>query len=385
MKFTDIFIRRPVLAAVVSLLILIFGFRAIHDLPVRQFPKMKNTVITVTTSYPGADPELIQGFITTPIEKSISTANGIDYITSDSTGSTSTIKAYIKLNFDPNVAFTDIMSKVQAVQNDLPKEAENPVITKTTGGQFALMYIGFDSTKMSSKQITDYLTRVIQPKLESITGVSQAQILGGHVFAMRIWLNSTKMAAFNITAQQVSTALAQNNFQAAAGKTKGAYVAYELKANTDLHSVKAFKNIIVSQQNDQIVRLKDIATVELGSENYDSSVSFNGKKATFISIQATPTANPLTVITKVRAMLPKLKAEYPPTFHSTVVYDATIYIRASIHEVLKTIIEATLIVILVIFLFLGSFRSVLFLSSPSHFLLLALPLLCLHWVTPSTC
>jgi multidrug efflux pump len=359
MRFTDIFIKRPVLATVVSLLILLFGLRAIYSLPLRQYPQMQNTVITVATSYPGASSQLVQGFITTPLEKSIASAGGIDYISSTSDLGTSTIEVHIKLNYNPDTAFTDVMSKVQAVMNQLPKAAENPVITKSTGDQIALMYMSFNSDKMTPEQITDYISRVIQPKFETVSGVSQAQIMGGYVFAMRIWLNPKKMAAFNVNSTDIQNALSQNNFQAAAGKTKGVYVAYSIKANTDLTSAKQFRNIVVKSQNGQVVRLADVAKVQLGSDNYDSSVTFNGKKGTFVGITATPTANPLNVIAQIRKMMPRLQKQFPPTLKAHIVYDSTAYIRSAINEVLYTLIEATIIVIIVIFLFLGSIRSVM--------------------------
>jgi multidrug efflux pump len=359
MKFTDIFIRRPVLATVISLLILLFGLRAIMELPLRQFPKIENTVITVTTSYPGASAQLMQGFVTTPIEKSVASANGIDYLTSTSQQGLSTVKAYITLNFNPNEAFTNIMSKVESVTNQLPKASEQPVIDKSTGEQFDLMYIGFSSKDMTAEQITDYLTRVVQPQIETVPGVSEAQLLGPMTYAMRIWLNPEKMAAFHVTATDVTNALTQNNYQSAAGSTKGVYVAYPINAETDLHSAQEFKNIIVRSDNGQIIRLKDVAKVQLGSESYDATVSFNNKKATFIGIEATPTANPLTVIAHVRKLLPSMEKNFPPGLKADVVYDSTEYIRASIHEVISTIVEAGIIVILVIFLFLGSIRSVI--------------------------
>lgn len=358
MKFTDTFIQRPVLAMVVSLLIFLVGLRAIYDLQVRQYPYMSTTVITVTTSYPGADASLIQGFITTPIEKSIATAEGIDYITSSSTQGTSSISVYVKLNYDPNTAFTDVMAKVQQVMNQLPKAAQNPVIVKSTGSRTALMYIGFSSAEMSSEQITDYLTRVVQPKLETIEGVAEAQILGNHTFAMRIWLDAAKMAAFNVTSNDVDLALQANNFQSASGSTKGVLVAYNVNADTDLHDPKAFANMVVKQKDGAIVRLKDIANVELGSQDYDSSVIFNGQSAIFIGIQGTPTGNPLTTIEQVRSKLPDIEKSLPPSLKANIVYDSTKYISASIAEVMHTIAEATVIVIIVIFLFLGSIRSV---------------------------
>lgn len=360
MTFTDIFIKRPVLATVISLLILIFGLRAIYDLPVRQYPEVENTVITVTTAYPGASAGLIQGFITTPIQKSVASADGIDYLTSSSSQGVSTIEAHIKLNFDPDKAFTGIMSKVAAVSSQLPKAAEDPVIEKSTGSTVALMYISFSSDKMSPGQITDYISRVVQPKLETVGGVAEAQILGGNTFSMRIWLNPIKMAAFDVTPADVVNALQNNNFQSAAGTTKGEYVAFNINASTGLQNAKDFGNLIVkTSSTGAIVRLRDVSKVELGAQNYDSSVTFNGKKAVFIGITATPSANPLTVITQVRKELPGIEKQFPPSLKAKVVYDATDYIRASIYEVIQTIVEATIIVILVIFLFLGSIRSVI--------------------------
>lgn len=358
-RFTDIFIKRPVLASVISLLIFFLGLRAIFMLPVRQFPEVKNTVVTIQTVYPGANADIIQGFVTTPIEKSIASAEGVDYLTSSSTQGTSQIKAYIKLNFDPNVAFTDIMSKVAQVRNQLPKEVEDPVISKDTGSQVDLMYIGFNSSKMSAQQITDYINRVVQPKIETVSGVSHAKIYGGSTFAMRIWLDPKRMASLNLTPEEISQALLKKNFLSAAGYTKGYLVAYNIYANTDLKTEKEFGNIVVKSLNGSVVRLKDIAKVELGSDNYDSSVILNGKKAIFVGVSSTPTANPLTVIEKVRNLLPQIKKDFPPALQAKVVYDATKYISASIHEVIRTIFEATAIVVLVIFLFLGSVRSVL--------------------------
>lgn len=359
MKFTDIFIKRPVLATVISLLILIFGLRAIHDLPVREYPKVENTVITITTAYPGASAKLIQGFITTPIEKAIAGADGIDYITASSVQGSSTIQAHIILNYNPNDAFTSIMSKVAQVRNQLPQDAQEPVITKDTGSQIALMYVGFNSKSMSPEQITDYITRVVQPKIETVPGVAEAQILGGKTFAMRIWLNPEKMAALDVTAQDVANSLRSKNFQTAAGQTKGEYVAYDVNAQTDLHTAAQFKNIIIKSSGSSLVKLGEIAKVQLGSQDYNSSVTFNGEKAIFVAVSATPSANPLTVISNVKNTLPELAKAYPPSLHSKVVYDATNYIRASINEVIQTILEASIIVIAVIFLFLGSLRAVL--------------------------
>lgn len=358
MNFTDLFIKRPVLASVISLLLLLLGLRAIFSLQVREFPKLSNTLITVTTAYPGASPNVIQGFITSPLEKSIASADGIDYMTSESTQGLSTIKAYIKLNYDPNTAFTEIMSKTAEKRSDLPRESEDPVIQKSTGSQIALMYMGFNSNAITPGQIYDYLSRVVQPKLQTVEGVAKAEILGGNRFAMRVWLNPEKMAAYGVTANDVITALQQNNYQSAAGKTKGEFVTLNINAYTDLHSPQEFQQMVIKTTNNALIRLGDVAKIELGAESYDSSVIFNGKKAVFIGITATPTANPLSVITKINELFPKIKKDFPPSINGYVVYDATKYIRASIKEVIKTIIEATVIVVLVIFLFLGALRSV---------------------------
>lgn len=357
-KFTDIFICRPVLAIVVSLLILVLGLRGLQSLQVRQFPELTNTVITITTAYPGASAQLIEGFITSRIEQAISGADGVDYVTSNSVQGVSTITVNIRLGFDSNAAFTDVMSKVSAVQGDLPREAEQPVLTKTTGDQTDLMYIGYSSSSLSPEQITDYITRVVQPKLQTIPGVAQAEILGGKVFAMRIWLNPQRMAALNVSTIDVVQALQANNFQAAAGNIKGDYIQVPITALTDAQNTAVFEKLVVKSVNGTLIRLKDIANIQLGSEDYDSSVYFNGKKAIFIGIKASPTANPLTVINDVRADLPDLAKVYPPALQSKIVYDATDYIRSSMKEVIVTIFEATAIVVLVIFFSLGSLRSV---------------------------
>ncbi|EHL31042.1 efflux RND transporter permease subunit [Legionella drancourtii] len=359
MKFTDLFIKRPVLAMVISLLIFLFGINAIYNMQIRQYPRMDNTVITIMTGYPGADADLIAGFITSPLENAVASAEGIDYMTSSSTQGLSTITLNIKLNFDPQVAFTDVTSKVQQTINQLPKEAQQPVVLKTSDSSTALMYISLDSTEMTPQQITDYATRVVQPQLQTVDGVAKAEILGGSTYSMRIFLNPIKMAALNVAPADVSAVLAKNNFLTAAGNTKSEYVAISITAKTDLNDATQFSNLIVKSDKGSIVRLHDIAKIELGSQNYDSSVTFNGKKAVFISITPTPTANPLTVISDTRKLLPSIIKEFPPSLTGTIVYDATAFIRASLDEVTHTIIEAGIIVIIVIFLFLGSLRSVL--------------------------
>lgn len=326
---------------------------------VRQYPRMDNTVITVTTAYPGADADLIAGFITTPLESAIASAEGIDYMTSSSTQGVSTITLNVKLNFNPQVAFTDVMSKVQQTINKLPPEAQQPVIVKSSDTSTALLYISLDSHDMTPQQITDYATRVVQPQIETIDGVAKADILGAQTYSMRIFLNPDKMAALKVTPGDVYQILANNNFLTAAGNTKGEYVAINIKAKTNLNNVEDFKDLIVRSSNNSIIRLKDIADVKLGSQDYDTSVTFDGKKAVFIAVTPTPTANPLTVIRDVRNQFPAVQKQFPPSLEGTIVYDATDFIRASIHEVVMTIVEAAAIVVIVIFLFLGSIRSVL--------------------------
>jgi multidrug efflux pump len=359
MKFTDIFIKRPVLATVVSLLIFLFGLNSIFNLQVRQFPKMDNTIISVITNYPGADADLIASFITTPIETAVASAEGIDYMSSSSVQGVSTITINVKLNFDPQVAFTDIMSKVQQTLNSLPPEAQNPIIIKKSDTSTPLMYISLNSTELTPQQITDYATRVVQPKLATVDGVAQAAILGGQTYSMRIFLDPVKMAAHNVTPADVYAVLGNNNFLTAAGSTKSEYVAIDIKAQTNLDNVEEFKQLIIRTNQNAIVRLRDVGKVILGSENYDSSVTFDSHKAIFLAITPTPTANPLTVISDVRKAFPAIQEQFPPALQGTIVYDATEYIRASIKEVIITILEAILIVIGVIYLFLGSPRAVL--------------------------
>ncbi len=338
MNFTDIFIKRPVLAVVISLLIFLFGINSIYNMPIRQYPRMDNTVITITTSYPGADANLIAGFITTPLENVVASAEGIDYMTSSSVQGLSTITLNIKLNFNPQVSFTDVMSKVQQTINQLPKESQLPVILKTSDASTALMYISLDSKDMTPEQITDYATRVVKPQLQTVDGVAKAEILGGAVYSMRVFLNPIKMAALNVTPELVASVLASNNFLTAAGNTKSEYVAIHITAKTDLNNDKEFSDLIVAQQKWLIVRLRDIGKVELGSQNYDTSVTFNGKKAVFFSITPTPTANPLTVIQRCTAIVSIHCQRVSTFFNGTIVYDATDFIRASINEVIHTIV-----------------------------------------------
>src|SRR5215472_5806481 len=360
MKFTDIFIKRPVLAIVVSLVILIAGLQSIRSLSVRQYPRSDIAVVRVSTSYIGANADLVRGFITTPLERVIASADGIDYLESSSAQSLSTITVHLKLNYDTNAALTQIQAKVAQVRNDLPPEAEAPVIElETADNQFAAMYLGFSSPDLDQNQITDYLTRVVQPKLSAVSGVQRADILGSRTFAMRIWLKPDKMAALGISPSHVRDALANNNYLSALGKTKGSMVTVNLVANTNLRTADEFRNLVVKEDKGVVVRLGEIADVVLGAEDYESDVRFNGQSATFMGIWVLPTANSLEVIKKVRETLPEIRAQLPAGMKVGIPYDATAYIQDAIREVLKTLAGTLLIVIVVIFLFLGSFRSVL--------------------------
>ena len=343
MKFTDLFIRKPVLATVVSLLILVLGLRSMFGLPVRQYPKTENATVTVSTVYYGASPELVAGFITTPIESAVAQAEGIDYLTSSSSTGISTVTATLNLNYDSNRALSEINTKVNSVLNQLPPQAQQPTLSVQVGEAFASMYIGFNSASLPTNQITDYMLRVVQPKLQTIAGVKQAEILGARQFALRAWLDPGKLAAFGVSADDVFTALADNNYLSALGTTRGQMVSIDLTAGTDLHSVDEFKNLAIRQKDNVIVRLRDVANVTLGAEDYDASTRFDGKQSVFIGIKVAPDANSLSVIKDVRTAFPAILAELPTGINGEIVYDATAYIGASIREVEKTLSESLLI------------------------------------------
>ncbi len=370
-SFTDLFIKRPVLAMVVSFVILIAGSKALlpilfpnlqglGGLNVRQYPRSDIASIQVSTVYVGADAELVRGFITTPLERAIAAADGIDYIQSQSKQSLSTITARLKLNYDANKALSDISSKVDAIRRDLPPESEIPVIEiQSADTQFASCYLSFGSDILQPNEVTDYLVRLVQPRLTAVGGVQKADILGGRYFAMRIWMKPDRMAALNISPSQVRDALARNNFLSAVGSTKGSLLQVNLTANTDLHNADDFKKLVVRQSGSTLVRLGDIADVVLGAEDYDSEVHFSGQKAVFMGIYVLPNANSVDVIKRVRAEMEQIKKELPTGMTGEIAYDATAYINDAIHEVVKTLIDTLLIVMVVIFIFLGSFRSVI--------------------------
>jgi multidrug efflux pump len=359
-KFTDIFVRRPVLAIVVNLVIIIAGLQAIRTLNVRQYPKLESATITVRTAYVGANADLVRGFITTPLERVIAAADGVDYLESQSVQGLSTINARLKLNFNASNALADVTARVNQVRADLPPEAEIPAINiEPSDSVIAAMYLSFGSTILQENQVTDYLIRIVQPRLSAIAGVQRADILGGRTFAIRAWLKPDRMAALNVSPAQVRQALAANNYLAAVGQTKGQLIQQNLTASTDLHSVEEFRKLVIRQQNGSLVRLEDIADVVLGSDTYDMEVRFSGKKAVFMGVWVLPNANSLDVIGRVRKEMEAIQRDLPSGMQASIAFDSTKYINSAIDEVVQTLLETVFIVIVVIFMFLGSFRTVL--------------------------
>jgi multidrug efflux pump len=359
MNFTDIFIKKPVVGTVVSLLILVLGLRSVFNLPVNQYPKTEHAVVTITTAYYGADAGTVGGFITQPLESSIAQAQGIDYLSSSSVNSLSTITATLRLNYSANKALTEITTQVNAVKNQLPPQSQQPVITVQMSDNTDAMYMGFYSDVLAPNNITDYLSRVVKPKLDSVPGVQTAEIIGARNFALRAWLDPQRMAAHGVTGAEVYQALGDNNYLSAIGSTKGQMVTVDLTAATDLHSVEEFKRLAIRQGGGAIVRLEDVATVVLGADDYSANVAFNGRKSVFIGIKVAPEANILDVAKRIRTNFPDIQSQLPTGLSGAIVYDATSFINTSIDEVVKTLVEALLIVTVVIFLFLGSMRAVM--------------------------
>ncbi len=359
MNFTDIFIRKPVLATVVSLVILVIGIRAGLSIPVRQYPKTENAVVTVTTAYYGADPNVVAGFITQPLENAIAQANGIDYITSASTNSLSTITVNLQLNYDYNRAVTEITSKISSVLNRLPPQTQQPALKVQVGQAVSAMYLGFRSSVLKENQITDYLMRVVQPKLQAVPGVQTVNLFGARNFALRAWLDPAKLAAYGLTAADVDQALASNDYISGLGNTKGQMVQVNLTASTDLHSVDEFRNLVVKQSGGAVVRLSDLATVMLGSEDYNSNVTYNGQNSIAMSVDIAPDANLLEVLKRVQEVFPQIQSQLPKGLEGAILYDASQFVGTAISEVEATIVKTLLIVMLVVFLFLGSIRSVI--------------------------
>src|ERR1700722_324561 len=359
MKFTDIFIRGPVLATVISLMLLVIGVKSFYALPILEYPRTVNAVVTITTIYYGADAETVAGFVTQPLENAIAQANGIDTLTSNSSPGASTIIANLVLNFDPDKAIPEITSKINSVLNQLPQGVQQPALTVQVGQSLDALIVGFASDDLSANQITDYLLRNVQPRLQAVPGVQTAELLGGRNFAMRAWLDPEKLAAYGLTASDVTTALAANNVIAGIGTTKGQMVQYNLTASTNLHSVNEFRALVVRQSNGGIVRLSDVANVTLGSDDYESSVEYNGKKGVYVGIQTVPSANLLAVIAAVKQVLPSIQQQLPAGLHGDVIYDSTVFVNSSIAEVEWSLAETVLIVTLVVFAFLDSPRSVI--------------------------
>jgi len=357
-NFTDIFIKRPVLSVVVSLVILVIGIRALMALPIRQYPVTQNAVVTITTAYYGASPETVAGFITTPLENAVAQADGIDYMTSSSTQGISTITVNLRLNYDANKALSQIITQVNSVSNQMPPQAQQSVISISVGTSVNAMYITFNSSVLPTNKITDYLIRVVQPQLQAVEGVQQAQVLGGKLFAIRVWLDPQKLAAYDVTAADVYNVLGTNNYLSAVGRTRGQWVQVNLTASTNLHSVDEFKNLVIKSQNGAYIRLSDVADITLGATDYDSQARFDGNPGVVIAISVTPTANVLDVIKGVRSIMPSIDAQLPQGLTSFVAYDSTKFISGAINEVEWTLGEAIVIVVFVIFIFLGSPRAV---------------------------
>ncbi len=357
MKFTDLFIHRPVLASVVSLLIFVLGLRAFGEMEVRQYPETQNTVVTITTAYPGASSELVKGFITTPLQQAVAEANGIDYLTATSSQGVSVIEANMRLNYDPNAAVAEIQAKVASQLNVLPEAAQNPVIDSTTGDSTALMYMAFYSRDMELPQITDYLIRVIQPQIQALDGVAKAELIGNQTFAMRVWLDPDRMASLGVSGDDVSRALEDNNYLAGIGQLRGDLVQTDLSITTDVSEVDDFLNLVVRTEDGALIRLEDIADVRLGAADYDTATLYKGIPAIFIGIEQAPGSNPLDVAARVHDLIPDLRAQFPEGLEAQIPYDASEFISESIDEVFKTLAEAVLIVLLVIFLSLGSLRA----------------------------
>jgi multidrug efflux pump len=359
MKFTDIFIRRPVVALAISLLILLLGSESLRDMQVREYPEVTTSVIEVTTSYFGASPELIQGFITQPLEQAIAQADNVEYISSSSSLGRSSISATMKLNTDPNAALADILSQVNSVRSQLPSEAEDPTVSLSTGGGSSVIYISFTSDVLNSSQISDYLDRVVKPQLFTIPGVAKINLYGGIKFGLRVWVDPQRMAGYQLSANDLLNVMRANNYQSAPGRIVGMYTQFNVEANTQANSVASLENIVVATRDQKVVRLKDVAQVTLEKSRDSYRALANGENSVVVAIDPSPSANPLDITAEVRKLLPDIENQMPSTMRFRILYDATEAIEESINEVLKTIIEATLIVLVVITLFLGNLRAVI--------------------------
>lgn len=359
MSFTDLFVRRPILSITFSTLILLVGLASLLSLQIRQYPKIESATIVVQTAYPGAAQEVMQGFVTTPIAQAIASANGIEYLSSKSTLGLSEVKAKLVLNADADRTMTEILAKIQQVKYRLPEGTSDPVIRKITDGVSAVQYLNFSSDEHTIAEITDYVTRVAQPLISSVNGVAEAETFGGQTFAMRVWIDPVKLASRDLTANDVANALQTNNVQAAPGALRSDDILIPITAATDVRNVYDFRELIIKRTDNSVVKLGDIATVELGGQNYDSSFLGNGLRVVPLAISPTPDGNPLEIVKGVNDLSPELQKAAPPGLKVSNIFDTARFVNASIEEVLKTLLEAVLIVVLVIFLFLGSFRAVI--------------------------
>ncbi|HGM6345953.1 TPA: MexW/MexI family multidrug efflux RND transporter permease subunit [Serratia marcescens] len=359
MTFTDLFVRRPVLALVVSTLILLFGALALSKLPIRQYPLLENSTITISTDYPGASSELMQGFVTQPIAQAVSSAEGVDYLSSSSVQGRSVVTVRMALNRDSTQALTEVMAKVNQVRYKLPEQAYDPVIERSAGEATAVAYVGFSSKTLSTPALSEYLTRVVEPMFTTIDGVAKVEVFGGQKMAMRLWLDSDRLAGRGLTAADVADAVRRNNYQAAPGKVKGQYVVANVRVNTDLTSVEEFRNLVVRNDGNGLVRLKDVGTVELGAAATETSALMDGEPAVFLGVFPTPTGNPLVIVDGIRHLMPAIDKMQPPGVKMALAFETARFIQASIDEVVHTLLEALAIVVAVIYLCLGSLRTVL--------------------------
>ncbi len=359
MTFTDLFVRRPVLALVVSTLILLLGLFSLGKLPIRQYPLLESSTITVTTEYPGASADLMQGFVTQPIAQAVSSVEGIDYLSSTSVQGRSVVTIRMLLNRDSTQAMTETMAKVNSVRYKLPERAYDSVIERSSGETTAVAYVGFSSKTLPIPALTDYLSRVVEPMFSSIDGVAKVQTFGGQRLAMRLWLDADRLAGRGLTASDVAEAIRRNNYQAAPGMVKGQYVLSNVRVNTDLTNVDDFREMVIRNDGNGLVRLRDVGTVELGAAATETSALMDGDPAVHLGLFPTPTGNPLVIVDGIRKLLPEIQKTLPPDVRVDLAYETSRFIQASIDEVVRTLVEALLIVVLVIYLCLGSLRSVL--------------------------
>jgi multidrug efflux pump len=359
-SFTDIFIRHPVLAIVVNLVILLIGYRALNRLPVQQYPKLESATVQITTVYTGASAETVRGFLTTPIERAVSAISGVDYIDSTSRAGISIINVRLKLNHDSTAALAEITARLQQVRAELPQEALPPVVeVQRADRPYATFYLSFSSKERSIPQLTDWLGRELQPQLSTLPGVQRVDVVGGRPIAMRVWIDPDRLAALNLAPGDVHAALLRNNFLAAVGRTKGNLIQVNLIANTDLRSPDEFQNLIVSNRNGAIVRLSDVARVELGSEEPDFIAKYNENEAVYMGVWPLPGSNEIDVAHQLRAEMERIRPTLPADIDMQMAYDGTVFMENALTEITKTLTETILIVALVVFLFMGSLRTAL--------------------------